>query len=82
MKGRLIREDGRESEVEHLPFERTLVVVEGSRRRVFRRRGWLYGINAAGDAIAVGAKFEEQSSLSGLAASRGAPPPPSPAYPG
>ena len=65
MRGRLVHADGRESEVQHLPFDRTLVFVEGERRLVFRRMGWLFRENAAGEAVAVGARFEE------IAASRG-----------
>ena len=57
MKGRLVRSDGNECDVEHLPFDRALVVVEGEKRLVFRRTNWLYGVNAAGEPIAVGARF-------------------------
>jgi len=59
MKGRLVRADGSECEIEHLPFDRTLVVVEDDRRLVFRRAAWLYGHNTAGETIAVGARFEQ-----------------------
>ena len=62
MRGRLVRADGKESELEHDPFVRTVVVVEGERRLVFRRVDWLCGVNAAGEPIAVGARFEQVAS--------------------
>jgi len=59
MKVRLVRADGRQAEVDHVPLERTLIVLEGERRLVFRRTGWVYSVRDDGEAVAVGATFVE-----------------------
>ena len=59
MKCRLVRADGREAVIDHVPIDKTLIVVEHDRELVFRQTGWTYGVKERGEPVAVGATFVE-----------------------